>query len=570
MLATAPGPSAATPQTIKVQGSLTDRASGNPLPAQGTYNMTFALFDAEFGGVAITTIGPLSVDVQQGRFQVDLPLSTGQFQLPDRYLQIAVGGETLTPRVRLTSAPFALVSDQAATASSSSTAAVAMNVAAGAVGSAGLADGAVTAPKLGIPCATGEILIRGAAGWTCAPASQGGVICVPGSFVNCYSGPAGTIAVGVCRAGQSACNAAGTAFEGCTGQTLPTTEVCDNKDNDCDGSVDEENICPPCPDADQDGYTDAQCIGGTDCNDHDPAINPGRPDLCNGFDDDCNPQTFNGSGDPQLGTPCDGADADHCIEGIRFCTGGSLACNDTSSDNPELCNGVDDDCDGIVPTSELDQDGDGYRPCTGDCNDTNPGVHPGAIDICDNLDNDCNPATPNGNVDPRVGVACDGSDADLCPEGVTFCTGIGTIGCTDNTTGTFDVCNGIDDDCDPASADGSEDQLNGTSCDGPDSDRCVEGHYFCVNGTMTCDDNTGSNLDLCNGVDDDCDNSSPDGSEDPLVGTPCDGPDSDLCKEGTYFCSGGALGCNDNSSNNPEICGNGLDDDCDGAIDEGC
>jgi len=192
MLLPAAGSSAATPQTIKVQGSLTDRASGNPLPAQGTYNMTFALFDAEFGGLPITTIGPLSVDVQQGRFQVDLPLSTGQFQLPDRYLQITVGGETLTPRVRLTSAPFALVSDQAATASSSSTAAVAMNVAAGAVGTSGLADGAVTAPKLGIPCATGEILIKGAGGWSCAPASQGGVICVSGSYVTCYTGPAGT------------------------------------------------------------------------------------------------------------------------------------------------------------------------------------------------------------------------------------------------------------------------------------------------------------------------------------------------------------------------------------------
>ncbi|HET8945698.1 MAG TPA: putative metal-binding motif-containing protein, partial [Candidatus Polarisedimenticolia bacterium] len=402
------GPSAATPQTIKVQGSLTDRSSGNPLPAQGTYNMTFALFDAEFGGVAITTIGPLAVDVQQGRFQVDLPLSTGQFQLPDRYLQITVGGETLTPRVRLTSAPFALVSDQAATASSSSTAAVAMNVAAGAVGTTGLADGAVTAPKLGIPCATGEILVRGASGWTCAPAPQGGAICEPGSFVNCYTGAPGTLNVGRCRAGVSACNSAGTAFQGCSGQTLPSAETCDGADNDCDGSVDEENICPPCPDADHDGYPAASCIGGTDCNDQVATINPGRPELCNGFDDDCNPQTADGSGDPQIGSACDGPDADRCNEGVRFCAAGSLTCSDTTTDTVEQCNGLDDDCDGIVPQNELDQDADGYRPCTGDCNDTNAAVHPGATEICDTLDNDCNPSTPNGSADPQFGAACDG------------------------------------------------------------------------------------------------------------------------------------------------------------------
>jgi len=72
-------------------------------------------------------------------------------------------------------------------------------------------------------------------------------------------------------------------------------------------------------------------------------------------------------------------------------------------------------------------------------------------------------------------------------------------------------------------------------------------------------------------VDDDCDPASADGSEDPLVGTACDGPDGDLCAEGTRFCSGGALDCSDNTATNPEICANSIDDDCDGQTDEpGC
>src|SRR5262245_27695320 len=187
ILAPSAGPSAATPQAIKVQGALTDRVSGTPAPAQGVFNMTFALFDNEFGGLPITTIGPLAVDVQQGRFQVELPLSTGQFQVPDRYLAITVNGETLTPRIRLTSTPFALVADQSATASSSGTAGVALSVAAGGVGTAAIAPGAVTSDKLGIPCATGEILVRSGSAWVCAPQPQAGTVCSPGSFVLCYS-----------------------------------------------------------------------------------------------------------------------------------------------------------------------------------------------------------------------------------------------------------------------------------------------------------------------------------------------------------------------------------------------
>src|SRR5262245_27128126 len=170
------------------------------------------------------------------------------------------------------------------------------------------------------------------------------MICTPGSFVACYSGPAATLNVGRCHAGASHCNAAGTAFEGCDGQVLPAAEVCDAADNNCDGAVDEAKICPPCPDVDQDGYHDANCIGGTDCNDQVNTIHPGRPELCNGFDDDCNPQTADGSADPGIGTLCDGPDADLCIEGVRFCAAGTLACTDTTGSQTEICNGLDDDC----------------------------------------------------------------------------------------------------------------------------------------------------------------------------------------------------------------------------------
>ncbi len=55
----------------------------------------------------------------------------------------------------------------------------------------------------------------------------------------------------------------------------------------------------------------------------------------------------------------------------------------------ESCNGIDDDGDGEIPADEVDNDGDGYRLCNGDCNDQDATVHPNAPELCDDIDNDC-------------------------------------------------------------------------------------------------------------------------------------------------------------------------------------
>ena len=127
---------------------------------------------------------------------------------------------------------------------------------------------------------------------------------------------------------------------------------------------------------------------GGDCNDGDATLHPEDHDgdLVSPCDGDCD----DGEADLNL----DDADGD----GYDTCAGD---CNDSNdSINPgetETCNGVDDDCDGIVPLGESDLDGDGFLYCLDDCDDNDSTVHPGAEEVCDGLDNDCDPASDENN-----------------------------------------------------------------------------------------------------------------------------------------------------------------------------
>jgi hypothetical protein len=289
------------------------------------------------------------------------------------------------------------------------------------------------------------------------------------------------------------------------------------------------------PDLDGDGYGDqfsssvaVSCpapaglaSNNVDCDDLDEFVHPLATEICDGVDNDCDFFSADGSGDPLTGAACDGSDSDLCEEGTNMCDGGVLSCSDETSD---------------------------------------------LFDVCDGADNDCDASSADGSEDPLFGVACDGADSDLCQEGTNTCIG-GTISCSDDTSDTLDVCDGADNDCDGSSADGTEDPLVGVACDGADSDLCEEGTNSCNGGSISCSDVTSDTLDVCDGVDNDCDSSSADGAEDPLLGAACDGADSDLCLEGSNNCSGGSIVCSDTTGNTVEAC-NGVDDDCDGSTDE--
>ena len=142
---------------------------------------------------------------------------------------------------------------------------------------------------------------------------------------------------------------------------------------------------------------------------------------------------------------------------------------------------------------------------------------------------------------------CDGERA-CGSEGLSAC---------DAATPAAEVCNAADDDCDGATDEGFE--AVGTACDGDDADSCMDGLWACgVDGALACGDDASSKVELCNGVDDDCDG---DTDEDfPLAGQPCDGDDEDKCKDGAWACDGFGPVCDDDAASVPELC-NGVDDD---------
>lgn len=172
------------------------------------------------------------------------------------------------------------------------------------------------------------------------------------------------------------------------------------------------NTKETCKDNDFDGYGspghETCAFPEEDCDDTNPAVNPGAPELCNGIDDDCDAATADGVDEAWMGTVCDGPDSDFCKEGTYFCqTGGLQACSDQSGNDVEVCDGLDNDCDGSVPGREIDDDEDRYVECPswvgddqdidggGDCNDQDPERSPGieeshdAGNCEDGKDNDC-------------------------------------------------------------------------------------------------------------------------------------------------------------------------------------
>ncbi len=280
-------------------------------------------------------------------------------------------------------------------------------------------------------------------------------------------------------------------------------EICgDSVDNNCDGTIDEISTCPvDCTDNDEDGYAaEGGSCGDVDCDDNNNSVNPGMTEICNDeIDNNCN-----GTIDETSTCPvCTDNDGDtFAIEGGSC---GPVDCDDNNADtNPgasEICDGEDNNCNGQFHVVETDKDGDGYFPCEGDCDDSNNSINPGATEICgDSVDNNCDETIDEASACP----VCTDNDGDGYGEfGDASCEKSG-VDCKDDDNtihpGADEECDGKDNNCD-GNTDETGNALcdNGDYCDGQETcggtGGCQGGSDPCASGE-TCNENT----DACTGT----------------------------------------------------------------------
>ncbi len=316
-------------------------------------------------------------------------------------------------------------------------------------------------------------------------------------------------------------------------------EVCNDLDDDCDLLIDEGFACrrqaiEPCTTAcGSTGWR--QC--GADCAWGD-CVEP--QEICNGIDDNCDGQVDEGF-DCVPGslvactTPCDSA-------GERLCT---AACQWGDCAPPgEACNGVDDNCDGQIDEGFDCQDGD-TQPCQTTCGTAGEqtcvacgwGDCVPPAEACNGVDDDC-----NGQIDEGTGSL---PPVHACIDYATCATHMTCDACPQAPP---ELCNGADDDCNGLVDDGAGTAPPLHACIDPNSCEAV----------YTCDACVPLPAETCNGLDDDCDGQIDEdtGSAPPL---------HDCIDPGT--CQAQAT-CDACPALPLESC-NGLDDDCDGQIDEG-
>lgn len=415
-------------------------------------------------------------------------------------------------------------------------------------------------------------------------------------------------------------------------------EICNNLDDNCNSSIDEGLLFITFyADVDGDGagnlnntvFACAQPNGyvtnTNDCNDSNPTVFLGASETCNGIDDNCNTSIDEGVQNVFY------LDSDNDFFGnaafpVLSCTNpvgyvsNNSDCNDVNNfvypNANEICNGIDDDCDtfideGVQIAFYADADNDGFgnalssilacSPPLGyvinatDCNDNNANIRPGVVEICNNIDDNCNTLIDEG----VLNTYYEDSDSDGFGNlNVTITGCISPAGyvsnftdCDDNSSNVFpgaiEICNTIDENCNGAVDEGVQ-NVYYLDADGDTFGSNSQNILACtlplgyVTNNLDCNDNSPTAfpgaIELCNALDDNCNNQIDDGlvvqtyyadSDSDTFGNPT-APLNACIQPFGYVIDN--TDCNDNIStvnpNGTEVC-NLLDDNCNGLTDEG-
>jgi cysteine-rich repeat protein len=385
----------------------------------------------------------------------------------------------------------------------------------------------------------------------------------------CYTGPAGTEGVGPCQGGTQTCTG-GIWSATCEGEVTPQLEVCDGVDNNCAGGVDEgfdltsDTLhCGACNYRCSDNVPNAvstcqasacvvvACLPGF--YDLDPmqpgceypcTLQMGGVKTCGSLDDnDCNGVVDASEFDVQI----DPANCGSCGHNCEVTKPGG-----TEVVSPDGC--VAGVCQFACLAGYRDVDGD--LPVQGEAsNGCECAITNGGVEACDSIDNDC-----DGDVDedfnlqgnPEHCGACNNACSDL---GAPAPVNAQLLGCVTGrcTFGCLAGWNDLDGD------------LNSGVAFGPGNNGC---EYPC----------TPSGPEVCDGADNDCNGLTDEGSDGLPLRRSCytgaSGTEGNLpCRTGIETCNPATgdydSGCLGEVTPVPEICGDGVDNDCDGTADDG-
>lgn len=258
----------------------------------------------------------------------------------------------------------------------------------------------------GTQCAAAEICGNGLDD-DCVGGADDGCECAPNDVQPCFSGDPAVVDIGECLAGEQTCDATGKWGLTCENEVLPSTELCDGLDNDCDDVVDngfEPETCgmgvcqvtvPTC-----DAGTPQTCT---------PATPPDAVEDCDGFDDDCD-------GNVDEGCSCVNGTTQPCYtgamgtQGVGPCKGGTQTC---AAGQWGTCVGQ------VVPATE----------------------------ICDSIDQNCNGDTSEGTCSlANAQSSCSGGSCSVssCNSGYSNCDSSMTNGCETRHTGWSNTAPGED------------------------------------------------------------------------------------------------------------------------------
>jgi Stigma-specific protein, Stig1/Putative metal-binding motif len=334
----------------------------------------------------------------------------------------------------------------------------------------------------------------------------------------CYAGPSDTATVGQCKAGVMRCDHG--LFGSCIGQVLPTDELCNKLDDDCDGKIDEEIAVGSCATDNNGACTTGALMcaeGAARC----VAVLSPATEICDGIDNDCDgmtdeetevrcyPSATAGCTNSDTGWTCTGT----CAVGKQVCQLGKLLeCSGAIVPSAEVCTmsgaGVDENCDGRIDetcacapvqtqacytgtsaTRNVSPCKDGTQSCVNGGFGSCQGMVAPQPEVCDQIDNDCDGKTDNV---PGLGNTCTvDANAGECRLGMLACqSGSAMPACVTRMPGTVnETCNARDDDCDGKTDEDfnlSTDAANCGSC----AHACGAGQACCAG---TCADTTSDN-----------------------------------------------------------------------------